>query len=127
METDQILPIIINNKPIKSVESAKILGLHVSCDLKWNVDVDEVIQKARKRLYCLVQLKRSGLKPRELTQFFHTSIRPILEYSCPLYDNSLPAYLSRAIRIIASLLILTGPCKGRASSYKISLTRTDKR
>ena len=41
--SDQILPIIINNKPIKSVGSAKILGLHVSCDLKWNVHVDEVI------------------------------------------------------------------------------------
>ena len=70
--SDQILPIIINNKPIKSVGSANILGLHVSCDLKWNVHVDEVIKKARKRLYCLVKLKRSGLEPRELTQFFCT-------------------------------------------------------
>lgn len=110
--SDQILPIIINNKPIKSVGSATILGLHVSCDLKWNVHVDEVIKKARKHLYCLVQPKRSGLEPREPTQFFCTCIRPILEYSCPVYHNSLPAFLSHDLEAIQkrAMRIIYSPC-----------------
>ena len=50
------------------VTSAKILGLNISNDLKWNCHIDFIIKKAKKRLYGLSQLKRSGLSPRELVQ-----------------------------------------------------------
>ena len=91
--------------PIELVATAKILGLNVSSDLKWNSHIDSIIKKAQKRLYSLSQLKRSGLGTRGLVQFFCTCIRPITEYECPVF---LPAYLSselgrvqkRAMRII---------------------------
>ena len=80
--------------PIELVTSAKILGLNVSDDLKWNSHIDSNIKKAKKRLYSLSHLKRSGLGSRELVQFFRTCIRPITEYACPVFHDSLPAYLS---------------------------------
>ena len=94
--------------PIELVATAKILGLNVSSDLKWNSHIDSIIKKAQKRLYSLSQLKRSGLGTRGLVQFFCTCIRPVTEYTCPVFRDSLPAYLSselervqkRAMRII---------------------------
>jgi hypothetical protein len=90
------------------VKSAKILGLILSDDLKWNEHVLKIVKKARKRLYCLAQLKRSNVGTKELLQFCLTCIRPITEYVCPIFHNSLTTYLSndlepiqkRALRII---------------------------
>ena len=103
--------LVVNRMPIDLVTSAKILGLNISNDLKWNCHIDSIIKKAKKRLYSLSQLKRSGLGTRELVQFFCTCIRPITEYACPVFHDGLPVYLSnelegvqkRAMRIIFPL------------------------
>ena len=63
-------PVVVNGMPIGLVTSVKILGLNVSSDLKWNCHIDSIIKKARRRLYSLSQLKRSGLGTRELVQFY---------------------------------------------------------
>ncbi|KAL9966596.1 hypothetical protein ACROYT_G024698 [Oculina patagonica] len=99
-KTLELDPIVINGRQIDIVEYAKILGVTVSSDLKWNHHIAEVVKKARKRLYCLSQLKRSGLGPNELVQFYRTCIRPITEYACPVFNESLPAYLSRELEAV---------------------------
>ena len=88
--------------------SAKLLGLNISSDLKWNVHVLELVKKTSCRLYFLRQLKRSQATPEELILFYITCIRSILEYACPVFHRALPGYLSedlerlqkRALRII---------------------------
>ena len=90
-------PVVVNGMPIDLVTSAKILGLNISNDLKWNCHIDSIIKKAKKRLYSLSQLKRSGLGTRELVQFFCTCIRPITEYACPVFHDGLPVYLSNEL------------------------------
>ena len=114
-------PIKIHNKPLEVVRCAKILGLTVSNDLKWNEHVQQITKKSRKRLYCLTQLKRANVGTKELLQFYITCIRPIAEYACPVFHNSLTNYLSneleaiqqRALKIIFS-----------RSSYGETLSRT---
>ena len=101
-------PILLNGKPLEEVTSAKLLGLNISNDLKWNVHVLELVKKASCRLYFLRQLKRSQIMPAELILFYITCIRSILEYACPVFHRALPGYLSedlerlqkRALRII---------------------------
>jgi hypothetical protein len=108
---NQFEPIKIHNNPLEAVKSANILGLTLSDDLKWNEHVLQIVKKARKRLYCLAQLKRSNVGTKELLQIYITSIRPITEYACPAFHNSLTNYLSndlesiqkRALRIIIPL------------------------
>ena len=65
------------------------------------------------RLYFLRQLKRNRLPPNDLFQFYDTCIRPVIEYACEVFHDSLPQYLSindlerlqeRAFRIIFSEL-----------------------
>ena len=91
---NQFEPIKIHNTPLEVVESTKILGLTLSDDLKWNEHVLQIVKKARKRLYCLAQLKRSNMGTKELLQFYITCIRPITEYACPAFHNSLTMQLS---------------------------------
>ena len=81
--------------PIELVASAKILqGLNVSSDLNWNCLIDSIIKKAKERLYSFSQLKRSGIGTRDLVQIFCTCIHFITQYACPVFHDSLPAYLS---------------------------------
>ena len=65
LERSDILPVVINNKEIELTFFAKILGLIICSDLKWNDHVESVLKKSSKRLYFLRQLKRarvSGLQ-----------------------------------------------------------------
>ena len=56
----------------------------------------------------LSQLKRSNVGRKELVSFYRTCIRPVTEYACPVFHDSLPDYLvkdieriqQRAMRII---------------------------
>ena len=82
-------------------------------------------EKVNKRLYFLSQLKRAKVKPKDLTTFYITCIRSMMEYACALFHDSLPQYLSndleycqkRALRIIhpgrsyEQALDETGPVK----------------
>jgi hypothetical protein len=82
------------------MKSAKILGLALTDDLKWNEHVLQIVKKARKRLYCLAQLKWSNVGTKELLQFYITCIRPITEYACLAFHNSLTNYLSNDLEPI---------------------------
>ena len=59
-------PVKVNGRPLEIVSSAKILGLNVSDDLKWNVHIAELVKKASSRLFSLKQLKRSAVALSEL-------------------------------------------------------------
>jgi hypothetical protein len=101
-------PIIINNKEIEVVPSSTLLGLSTSNDFKWNTHVENVCKKVSSHLYFLRQLKRAKLQSKDLLLFYVTCIRPVAEYACEVFHDSLPKYLSddleklqrRACRII---------------------------
>ena len=76
---------------------AKILGLTITDDLKWTKHVTEIIKKANKRIYFVVQLKRAKVPPKEIITFYCSCVRPVLEYSSEVYHFALPVYLSNAI------------------------------
>ena len=109
----------VNGKPLDVINHSKVLGLHISNDLKWNVHVSKLAKKARSRLYFLRQLKRSRVASKDLILFYITCVRSILEYACPVFHRALPKYLSddleslqkRALRTIYPTL-----------SYKEALT-----
>jgi hypothetical protein len=56
----------INNISIDMVQSFKLLGITISSDLTWNIDVDNICAKASKRLYALRILKRNGVPAADL-------------------------------------------------------------
>ena len=124
LERSDILPLVINNKEIKLTFSAKILGLIIRSDLKWNDHVESVLKKSSKRSYFLRQLKRARVSEKEMILFFCTCVRPILEYASPVFHYSLPSYLSNDIeRIQRRALKITYP----SLSYQEALVKSGQR
>ena len=108
-KSDPILdPIVVNNQPLEIVKSAKLLGMDISSDLKWNIHITEIMKKYAPRFNFVRQLKQAHLATSELLTFYLCCIRPIAEYGCQLFHNALPKHLSadleriqkRALRII---------------------------
>ena len=98
----------VDGKEVELVDSAKLLGVTISNNLTWNAHIKQVIKKARKRLYYLVQLKRARLPVEDLVLFYTSCVRSVMDYAVPAFFHSLPKYLKndlihlgkRAISII---------------------------
>ncbi len=81
----------IGTEPLTYVSEAKVLGLWLQNNLKWNVQVDKMLTKANSRLFLLRTLKRFGFSPEELRVAYGGYIRPILEYADVVWHSSLTA------------------------------------
>ena len=56
----------IEGNETDNVQHAKLLGVTISSDLTWNKHVENIVAKARKRVYMLYQLKRAGIGQHDL-------------------------------------------------------------
>ena len=83
--------IVIEGKPVKQVDHAKLLGFTLSNDLTW--------KKTSKRVYLMYQLKRAGISQCDLIRVYMSVVRPVLEYACPVLHTNLPKYLSDNIEL----------------------------
>ena len=76
--------LFIGGSPVRRVETYKILGVHLSSDLTWNVHIEYIMKKVRKRLYALRSLKKAGVQPSDLVGIYCALIRTVLEYAAPV-------------------------------------------
>ena len=93
-------PLEIDGNKLPVTDCAKILGVTISSDLKWNNHIVDCIKKANKRLYFIVLLKRARVPLNDIVNFYCTTIRPVLEYCTPVFHHTLPAYLNEDIERI---------------------------
>ena len=93
-------PILINGDALEVVDSVKLLGLNISSDLTWNIHINEILKKASKRLYFLLQLKRAKVTRTDLGLFYSSCIRSIMDYAVPAFHFSLPKYLMQELERI---------------------------
>jgi gmma-aminobutyric acid receptor subunit gamma/deltex-like protein len=63
---------------VEKVESFKILGVHITNKLKLSTHTDSVVKKAQQLLFNLRRLKKCGLVPKTLTNFYRCAIERIL-------------------------------------------------
>ena len=78
-------PILINGDALEVVDSVKLLGLNISSDLTWNIHINEILKKASKRLYFLLQLKRAKVTRTDSGLFYSSCIRSIMDYAVPAF------------------------------------------
>lgn len=95
---EMLLGAIRNNPPpilqldgqsIERVNSYKLLGLHVTAQLKWNLHVTTICSKAAQRLHFLKQLKHAGMSTDDLMLYYKSVVRPVTEYACAVWHSSL--------------------------------------
>jgi hypothetical protein len=79
----------LDGATIDRVRTFKLLGVHVSDNLKWSHRIETVCSKAASRLHFLRLLARSGASSGDLICFYTSIVRPIMEYACPVWHSSL--------------------------------------
>ena len=86
-------PLMACGNALEVVDSAKLLGVTITSNLTWNLHVAEVIKKASKRLYFLLQLKRAHVPKSDLVTFYTSCVRSVCDYAVQVFHSSLPLYL----------------------------------
>jgi hypothetical protein len=71
---------------ILSVDFHAHLSIVFSSDGKWTRHIDYILSKASKQL-CVLRKLKFILKREILEKIYLTFIRPLLEYSCKVWDN----------------------------------------
>ena len=61
--------------------------------LTWNMHIDQIIKKASKRMYFLIQLKWANVARHELILFYTSCMRSAMTYASPAFFYALPFYL----------------------------------
>ena len=93
---------------IEEVKSFVYLGLTFSYNLRWNVHIDSISTKSRKRLSAMMPLKFK-LSRGTLETMFKSFVMPILEYGITVWGGSYDSDILKLERIqIDALRLITG-------------------
>ena len=79
--------------PLERASSTNLLGLTISSNLSWDEHISDVIKKASKRLYFLVQSKKARVLRQERSTFYTVCIHSILTCASLVFFYALPKYL----------------------------------
>ncbi|KAI3355887.1 hypothetical protein L3Q82_004437 [Scortum barcoo] len=71
-------PLLIHGEAVERVNNIKFLGIHITSDLTWSMNTAHLVKKAQQRLFFLRKLKRAGLSPQLLTNFYRATTESIL-------------------------------------------------
>ena len=81
--------LFISNTELCNRHSAKILGVIIQSDLKWNLYIDELMKRCNRKMYMLRKLKKFKLPLNDLVLIYTGYIRPVLEYCAPVFHSGL--------------------------------------
>ena len=76
----------IDNVKIKPADAHKHIGGTLSADSKWSKHINNVVVKASRQIAVLRKIKFK-VSRNFLENIYMTFIRPLLEYSCVVWDN----------------------------------------
>ena len=71
---------------MEKVTCLKYLGVLISSDLSWSAHIDQIASKARRTLGFIYY---RNVNPSILTKLYLTIVRPMVEYSCAVWDPHL--------------------------------------
>ena len=86
-----------NGNSLETINSAKVVGITIRGDLKWNNHVDNSTVKGSQQIYLLKQLKHAGIDCISLIHFYCACIHSVFEYASQAFHSGLPVYLSDQI------------------------------
>jgi len=115
----------IDNQPITTCQSVKLLGIQLNNTLTWDDQVAKMTTKGSLRLRFLKNLRSFGLSQQELLLYYKSSVRSTIEYSSVVWGPGLTAEQVRDIETIQirAFQIIYGK-RLSTSSYKDILLET---
>ena len=95
----------LNGKIINTENKIKLLGVNITNDLKWTENTKEICSKINRKLYILSKLKHHGLQSRELITVWISVIRPISEYTAPLWHSGLSDKATKKLEMLQKTVL----------------------
>ena len=80
-------PLSLNGEPVKRVNTHKHLGVYLTYNLDWSIQVHNVCLKANRKLAILRSAKM--LKRNTLDLLYKLTVRSCIDYALPVYYHSL--------------------------------------
>ena len=82
------------------VQQCKLLGVHLTTEMNWNLHVAEIIKKANKSIYMIRRAKQFQFSLHSLATLFQWYVRTILEYAAPVWHPGLTEMQHRQLELI---------------------------
>ena len=79
----------LDGHQIELVSHTKLLGLHISDNMKWKNNTENMIKKASKRLWILRRLRSLGARSNSLLDVYVKQVRSILEFGAPVWQGGI--------------------------------------
>ncbi len=71
-------PLFIRELEVERVSSFNYLVVHISEDLTWTLNTTQLVKKAQQRLYFLRRLRKFGISPKILNNFYSCVVESVL-------------------------------------------------
>ena len=78
-----------NGEYLECIESTKLLGVHISTDLRWRENCYQMNKKAMAKMWLLRRLKKLNLDTNLILDFYLKEIRPVVEHGAPIWTSGL--------------------------------------
>ena len=100
--------------------------MHQYCDYQSERGGESICKKAAMRMYFLKQLKNAKVPPNDMLLFYTTCIRPVLEYTCPVFhhlrqymSNEMERLQKRTLHILYKRREVLSSALSRDQSHKL--------
>ena len=80
-------PIMLNDTQVLRVTSHKHLGIHLTCNLDWTLQISQLCLKANRKLSVLRSIKY--LQRKTLNMLYKVIVRSVIDYGLLIYFNNL--------------------------------------
>ena len=91
-ENHQFRPLLAlpgESDALQVVFETKLLGYWLTSDMKPSLHVEFIVKKCISRLWTIRQLKKTGVCNTDITKFYTTMIRSVLETNCVVFNSML--------------------------------------
>ncbi|KAK2188224.1 hypothetical protein NP493_139g01016 [Ridgeia piscesae] len=82
-------PLVIDGRTVDFVQHFKFLCSTISSNLKWELNVVNIVKKAQQRLYLLRRLRSFGLTSQVMLNFYRAVIEIVLLFSITVWFGSI--------------------------------------
>ena len=104
-QSDFVTRLHLNNSKIEQVPTAKIVGVWLQSNLKWDRNTKELTIKAFSRISMITKLKYVGVGTDDLMDIYKLYIRSIVEYCSVVWHSSLTEELSRKLEMVQKICL----------------------
>ena len=81
--------LVMNNVKLDQVHEARLLGVLLTDDLKFDKNTQDICKRAFARISLITKLKFVGVQRHDLVDIYKLFIRSLLEYCCVSWHSSL--------------------------------------